>query len=146
VQARTNRAFNTSQPVNMDTRRTFNQPEVMIPVRCDVHGWMEAYIAVVDHPFYAVSDERGSYEIRGLPPGTYTVETWHERLGTQSTEVTVAAQETQMAEFRYDAGMAANAIVPLGAPIDPHDHHDDHAHGSQRVGHAQPAAGAADGK
>lgn len=117
-----NRTFNVSQPTNMETTRSFQLAEVMIPVACDVHGWMQAYIGVVDHPYFAVSSADGTFRIENVPPGTYTVETWHERYGTQTMQVTVAAQETADMQVTYSEQMAANAIVPLGAPIDLHDH------------------------
>jgi hypothetical protein len=85
-----NRAFNFGQPATVPpVTRTFDKPEIMVPMRCDVHSWMNAYVGVVAHPFFAVTKEDGSFEIKGLPPGTYTVEAWHERLGTQSQSVTV---------------------------------------------------------
>jgi plastocyanin len=121
AQGSTNRSFNISQPQNMDSRRTFAQQEVMIPVRCDVHGWMEAYVGVVDHPYFAVTGEDGSFRIENLPPGTYTIEAWHEAYGAQTTQVTVAAQQTGETTFTFNQGMAG-AFVPLGAPIDPHAH------------------------
>jgi hypothetical protein len=116
----TNRGFNVGQPTKMDTKKQFSQAEVMIPVTCEVHGWMEAYIGVVDHPYYAVTNEDGSFTIQGLPPGTYTVEAWHEKLGTKTAQVTVAAQETKQADFSY--GATAGGKVPLGRPFDPHTH------------------------
>ena len=117
----TNRGFNVGQPTNMETKRQFTQQEIMIPVTCEVHGWMHAYIGVVDHPYYAVTGEDGTFTLQGLPPGTYTVEAWHEKLGTKTMQVTVAAQETKPADFSFD-GAAANARVPLGQPFDPHTH------------------------
>jgi plastocyanin len=118
-----NRPFNMSQPNNMTSaERTFATPEIMIPVVCDVHGWMSMYIGVVDNPYFAVSDDGGSFTIRNVPPGTYTVEAWHERYGVQTMSVTVAPNGTGTADFAYSAAMAANAIVPLGTPIDLHDH------------------------
>jgi plastocyanin len=110
-----NRTFNVSQPRNMESKKSFSQKEVMVPVRCDVHGWMEAYIGVLDHPYFAVTGDDGSFRITGLPPGTYTVEAWHEKLGTQTTTVTVAAQGTGEAHFTFNA--TATASVPLGKPL-----------------------------
>lgn len=118
-----NRGFNISQPTNMESSRTFNSPEVMIPVRCDVHGWMESYIGVTDHPYFAVTGEDGSFRIENLPPGDYVIETWHESLGTQTQNVTVAPNGTAELQFRYDASASTTAMVPLGEPLDPHPEH-----------------------
>jgi plastocyanin len=118
-----NRPFNISQPNNMTSPRSFSAAEVMIPVQCDVHGWMEMYIGVVDHPYFAVSAEDGSFTIGNVPPGTYTVETWHERYGVQTQQVTVDPNGTATVTFGYNAAMAANAVVPLGEPLVlPHAH------------------------
>ena len=85
-----NSEFNFGQATKgMKTTRMFDKPEVMVPFRCDVHGWMAAYGGVLAHPYFAVSNPDGSFEIKGLPAGTYTIEVWHERLGTQTTKVTV---------------------------------------------------------
>jgi plastocyanin len=86
-----NRPFNISQPNSMATTRTFTAPEVMVPLECNVHGWMKAWLGVLPHPFFAVTGADGSFKITGLPPGTYTIEAWHERFGTQTATVTVAA-------------------------------------------------------
>jgi hypothetical protein len=115
------RGFNISQPTNMTTDRSFAQPEVMIPVRCDVHGWMAAYIGVQSHPYFAVTPEDGTFRIENLPPGEYVIEAWHEQYGTQSLAVTVPESGEARADFQYSAAMAG-AVVPLADPIDPHDH------------------------
>jgi hypothetical protein len=87
-----NREFNFGQPANTPpVERVFNQPEIGLPFKCDVHGWMNAYVNVVTHPFFAVTNDAGSFEIKGLPEGTFTLELWHEQLGTQTIPVTVAA-------------------------------------------------------
>jgi len=86
-----NGPFNVSQPTSMTTPRTFTAPEVMIPLECNVHGWMHAWLAVLPHPFYAVTGADGSFSLKGLPPGTYTIEAWHEKYGTQTATVTVTA-------------------------------------------------------
>ena len=89
-----NEEFNMGQPMQgMEFPRTFDQPEVMVPMRCDVHGWMNSYIGVVDHPFFAVTGEDGMFDISALPPGDYVLEAWHEALGTQTQNVTVATGE-----------------------------------------------------
>jgi hypothetical protein len=78
------------QPSTPPMIRMFETPEIGVSFQCDVHGWMRAYANVVNHPFYAVTKEDGTFEIKGLPAGTYTIEAWHERLGTQSQQVTIA--------------------------------------------------------
>ena len=88
---KSNSEFNFGQqPKTPPVMKTFDKPEIGVSFRCDVHGWMRAYANVVTHPFYAVTNDDGTFEIKGLPPGTYTVEAWHERLGTQTQQVTVA--------------------------------------------------------
>ncbi len=97
-----NSEFNFGQAVKgMKTTRTFDKPEVMVPFRCDVHGWMAAYGGVLAHPYFAVSNADGSFEIKGLPAGTYTVEVWHERLGTQTTKVTVDGKSSAKANVAF---------------------------------------------
>jgi hypothetical protein len=90
---RSNKPFNFGQvPKTPAVTRTFDTPEIGVPFRCDVHSWMNAYAGVVPHPFFAVTDANGAFEIKGLPPGTYTVELWHEQLGSQTQSVTVDGQ------------------------------------------------------
>ncbi|MDA1095701.1 MAG: carboxypeptidase regulatory-like domain-containing protein [Chloroflexi bacterium] len=112
-----NRPFNLSQPVVMDTKRSFTTSEVMVPVRCDVHGWMESYIGVMDHPYFAVTGADGSVSLEGLPPGDYVIEAWHERYGTLTQNITVVTGETAELSFEFNSEMAS-ANVPLGEPID----------------------------
>jgi hypothetical protein len=102
---KTNREFNFGQQPNLPPlTRSFNEPEIGLPIRCDVHGWMRAYANVVTHPFFAVTTEDGMFEIKGLPPGTYTIEAWHERLGTQTQQVTISeASPSVMAAFTFKA-------------------------------------------
>lgn len=97
-----NRGFNISQPSQgMTTNRKFNTREVMVPLECNVHGWMNAYVGVLDHPFFATSGADGSFKISGLPAGTYEIEAWHEKLGTQTMSVTVGADEAKTADFTF---------------------------------------------
>jgi plastocyanin len=97
-----NRGFNISQPTaGMKTTRTFNTPEIMVPLECNVHGWMNAWVGVVAHPFFATSGADGSFTIPGLPPGAYELEAWHEKLGTQTASVTVPATGSVAAEFSF---------------------------------------------
>lgn len=85
-----NAPFNMAMPANRtEAEQRFSKEEVMIPVKCDVHPWMQSYIGVSSHPFFAVTPKEGTYEIRELPAGTYELEFWHERLGTKTATVTV---------------------------------------------------------
>ncbi len=100
TESKINKLFNIAQPIqDMTTAWTFAQPEIGIKMRCDVHFWMASYIHVLDHPFYALTGDDGSYQIKDLPAGTYTVEVWHEKLGTQTAEITVAEGETKTSDF-----------------------------------------------
>ena len=102
--AKANRPFNVSQPsAGMKTTRTFTAPEVMVNLECNVHGWMHAYAGVHPDPFFAVSAANGSFTISGLPPGTYTIEAWHEKFGTQTATVTIAGTESKTQNFTFAA-------------------------------------------
>jgi plastocyanin len=97
-----NQEFNFPQQIQgMKTRKTFTAREVMVPFKCDVHGWMNAYAGVLDHPYFAVTAKRGRFELKDLPAGTYTIEAWHERLGTQTQKVTIGEKETKDLSFTY---------------------------------------------
>jgi plastocyanin len=97
-----NTEFNFGQPLKgMETTRTFDKPEVMVLFKCDVHGWMAAYGGIVAHPFFAVTKADGSFEIKGLPAGTFTIETWHERFGTPMQTVTVDGTAAGKTDFNY---------------------------------------------
>ncbi len=85
--------FNLGMPIQgMKLTQKFTAPEVMVKVKCEVHPWMNAYGGVLDHPFYAVTGDDGSFSIQGLPPGEYTVEAWHEKFGPQTATVKVPDQ------------------------------------------------------
>jgi plastocyanin len=97
-----NKEFNTGQPIEgMKTTYTFTAPEVMVPFKCDVHGWMNAYAGALDHPYFAVTANGGRFELRSVPPGTYTIEAWHERLGQQTQQVTLGPKETKEISFTF---------------------------------------------
>lgn len=99
-----NRPFNISQPAaGMTTTRTFTTAEQPLPVECNVHGWMHAFIGVMTHPFFASSGADGSFSITGLPAGTYTLEAWHEKYGTQTATVTVTGSDTKTTDFTFTA-------------------------------------------
>ncbi len=98
-----NPAKNIAQPkFKKKLTETFAHPEA-IAVKCDVHGWMSAWIVVVDHPYHAVTDANGKFTIADVPAGTYTVEYWQEKLGTQTKQVTVAASGKATADCAFPA-------------------------------------------
>jgi hypothetical protein len=95
-----NGEWNEGQPPgSADRQQAFSKPELMIPVKCNIHPWMRAYVNVVAHPFFAVTGEDGTFTIKGLPPGSYTVELVHEKYGKQEQSVTVGAKESKTADF-----------------------------------------------
>ncbi len=97
-----NRPFNIAQPPKTpDRERVFGRVEGPIRLGCDFHRWMTAYLFVMDHPFYAVTDENGRFKIEGLPVGEYTLEAWHEEFGDQRTAITVGASGAAEADFTF---------------------------------------------
>lgn len=97
-----NAEFDVSQPPMGGTEQhIFTMPELMIPVRCNNHPWMEAFINVANSPFYAVSDADGHFEIHGLPPGTYTLAAIHEKMATKTMQITVPEKSTVQADFTF---------------------------------------------
>jgi plastocyanin len=102
--AKTNSEFNVGQPVQgMTSEKTFDKVEIPIKFKCDVHGWMNSYLAVLPHPFYAVSAPNGTFTIPNLPPGTYTLIAWHEKYGEQKQQITVGSKETKQVAFTFKA-------------------------------------------
>ena len=100
-----NPEFNMGQPIQgMEFDRTFEAAEVMVPFKCDVHGWMNAYVGVLDHPYFAVTGDDGNFDISELPPGDYVVEAWHEELGTQTQNVTVGEGGTAEVSLTFTVG------------------------------------------
>ena len=79
----------------------FSTKEVMIPFKCDVHRWMTAYVSVLDHPFFAVTADGGTFALEGLPPGTYTIEAVHEKYGRQTQSVTLPEKGAQEIAFTF---------------------------------------------
>ena len=102
--AKVNRPFNRSQPagaanVNIKMRRDETSPPMK--VKCDIHPWMNAYVGVVDHPYFTVTGDEGSFELPNLPPGTYTIEAWHEKYGVMEETITIGDGETKAVDFTY---------------------------------------------
>ncbi|MBI2167778.1 MAG: carboxypeptidase regulatory-like domain-containing protein [Candidatus Omnitrophica bacterium] len=94
--------FNLGMPIKgMKLTKAFTAPEVAVKIKCEVHPWMAAYAGVLDHPFYAVTGEDGSFSLKDLPPGEYVVEAWHEKYGTQTQ--TVKVPETSEISFTFKA-------------------------------------------
>ena len=99
-----NREWNESQPPSSPAiEKNFAREEIMLPVKCNQHPWMKMYINVVKNPFYAVTDKSGKYEIKGLPPGDYTIAFVQEKLGEQDQKVTVGPKETKTVDQSFKA-------------------------------------------
>ncbi len=99
-----NREWNRSQPPGQPPfEESFAREEIAIPVKCNVHPWMRAYVAVFRHPYFAVTGTDGSFELKNLPPGTYTIQAWHEKYGSLREKLTVGTNETKRVEFAFKA-------------------------------------------
>jgi plastocyanin len=104
VLPKTNREWNESQPAGAPAiEKVFARAEAPFPVKCNIHPWMKAYIAVFDNPYFAVTGKDGSFTLKNVPPGTYTIEAWQEKYGTQEQNVTLAAKETKTVNFSFKA-------------------------------------------
>lgn len=103
--AQANKEFNLGMPIQgMKLNKTFDKPEIMAKFKCDVHPWMSAYVGVVGHPFFNVSNEEGKFEIKNLPPGDYVLEAWHEKYGTQTQTIKLKSpDQTAEISFQYSA-------------------------------------------
>jgi hypothetical protein len=117
VDARQNEKFNQGQsPGAAPINKTFKRAETVIPVKCNQHPWMRAYVGVLPHPFFAVSDASGKFEIRGVPPGTYTLVAWHEKYPAGITQtVTVGAGAAATSDFSFSAEQLKAENVEGGA-------------------------------
>lgn len=99
--------FNFSQQIRTQKdRRSFSTPEVMVRIKCDLHNWMAAFAGVLDHPYFAVTEPAGRFELKQVPPGTYTIEAWHEKLGTQTQRVTLTEKGSAEVTFTFKASAA----------------------------------------
>ena len=97
-----NAEFNIGQPFKgMETIKKFDNTELPVRFKCDVHKWMGAYAGVFNHPFFAVTNDQGVFEIKNLPPGNYVIEAWHEKYGTQTQNVTVTGSEAKTLDFTF---------------------------------------------
>jgi len=99
-----NREWNESQPPSSaPLEKNFAREEIMLPVKCNQHPWMKMYINVVKSPFFAVTDKSGKYEIKGLPPGDYTIAFVQEKLGEQDQKITVGPKDTKTVDQSFKA-------------------------------------------
>jgi plastocyanin len=97
-----NRQFNMAMPpARKEATETFAKEEGMFTVKCDVHPWMQSYMGVFSHPFFAVTKPDGKFSLANLDAGTYEIEAWHERLGTQKATVTLGAGDTKPVGFKF---------------------------------------------
>jgi len=97
-----NREWNESQPPSSPAiEKTFAREEIMLPVKCNQHPWMKMYVNVLKSPFYAVTGKDGKYEIKGLPPGDYTLAFVQEKLGEQDQKITVGPKETKTVDQTF---------------------------------------------
>jgi hypothetical protein len=104
VMSKANSPSNRSEiPGSPAIEETFIVPELAIPVKCNVHPWMKAYLFVFDHPFYAVTSRDGKFALNGLPPGTYTIGAWQELYGTQEQTVTIEPKQSANLNFSFKA-------------------------------------------
>jgi len=97
-----NTTFNRAMPATLtEVTTTFDMPEAVFQIKCDVHPWMSAYIGVFSHPFFSTTSADGTFTIAGLEPGTYEISSWHERLGTQTASITVGEGESASQDFTF---------------------------------------------
>ncbi len=102
--AKVNRPFNRSQPsgaANVSIKMRRNEASPPMKVKCDIHPWMNAFVAVVEHPYFSVTGDDGSFKLENLPPGTYTIEAWHEKYEVMEQTITIGDNETKTLEFTY---------------------------------------------
>lgn len=104
---RVNREFDGSQLAGQGPIiRKFSKPEAIFPIKCNQHSWMRAHLAVLAHPFFAVSGQDGAFTIKGLPPGEYEIEAWHERYGSKTAKIKVAEKADSKVDFTFDGSVA----------------------------------------
>ena len=99
-----NQEFNKSTPVRgFRLKEVFTAPEVAVRFMCNVHNWMAAHVGVVSHPFFAVTDASGNFSMNDVPPGTYTIQAWHEKFGTREQTITIGAKQNGTLAFKFTA-------------------------------------------
>lgn len=111
--------FNVGQPTagNVYNWKAKNE-EIMLHLKCDIHTWMNAYVAVVSNPYFAVSNTTGTFQIDKVPPGTYTIQAWHEKFGPLTKTVTVKAGAVATVDFTYTGNekSSTSSIQELSVP------------------------------
>ncbi len=122
--AKKNAQFNFAQPnagmvKQLKSGDTFNKPEIMVKIKCDVHAWMSCFVGVCAHPFFDVTKShendggnkamRGTFELKNLPAGEYEIEAWHENFGTTTQKITIKDGETKDIEFKLGPKKSSDA-------------------------------------
>lgn len=96
--------WNQSQvPKAAKLTHSFAREEIAVPVKCNIHSWMKSYVAVFKHPYFQVTTASGSFELKNLPPGDYTIEAWHEKYGKTEQKITVGPKESKKLDFVFKA-------------------------------------------
>ncbi len=114
---RNNPEWNQSQPQGGEPiEKRFMRPEVMIPIKCNQHPWMKAFVGTLSHSFFAVSDREGAFSISGLPPGDYKIAVWHEVYGEQLAEIIIGPGESKTLDFTFNPKMA---YAPTSLKVEP---------------------------
>jgi plastocyanin len=104
-----NREWNESQPPGAaPIEKSFTREEIAIPVKCNVHPWMKAYMAVLPNPYFQVTDKDGKFDLKNLPPGTYTLVAWHELYGPSEQTVTIGPKESKAVTFTFKAAASGD--------------------------------------
>jgi len=107
VVARENHSWNRSETAGMEPfEETFSHPELAVVIKCNVHPWMRAFAFIFDHPYFDVTTKTGAFDLKNLPPGTYTIEAWQEKYGAQDQTVTIGPKESKAITFTFKAGGA----------------------------------------
>jgi plastocyanin len=87
---------------------TFSHEELGIPIQCNIHPWMRSYVSVFNNPYFEVTPKSGKFELKNLPPGTYTIEAWQEKFGTVDQTVTLGPKESKSISFTFNAANASS--------------------------------------
>lgn len=106
--SKVNRSFNRGQPSNAAPMESvMKKPEIGIKIKCDVHPWMSAYVHVLDHPFFSITNAKGEFKIENVPPGEYTLVAWHEKLGTLEGDISPDGMDLSGLQFKFKPKAAA---------------------------------------